>query len=196
MAQRLSQSSQALLLQTPLLTPTVIGLEQPEETALAIRTANLFPFRQPGLPILIRPISYQGKEGIWLAILAFRIKDSHKKFFEGAGYLNPRNAEDWRLLQHLIKQERLPILFLSPRLRIVISHAAEWTAPQRQELRLLLTQAPRVRTSGAVFGEGMDPDFERVKREFAQIYSIQNLLMLQPGGIIRPASPFRGAVLD
>jgi hypothetical protein len=171
-------------------------LEKSEETGLALRTANLFSFRRQGLPRLVRPLSYQGKEGIWLAALAFRIAGSRTDSLEGAAYLNPRNAYDLRLLQHLTKQDRFPVLFFSPTLRVVISQSAEWTVHQRQELRVMLVQATHVRVSGAISRRETDPDFERARQEFEKIYSIEKLLTLQTAGTVRVSSPFRGAVLD
>ena len=73
MTRLLSPASRATLLQTPLLTSIAVSLEKPEETGLALRTANLFSFRRQDLPLLIKPLSYQGKEGIWVVVIAFRI---------------------------------------------------------------------------------------------------------------------------
>jgi hypothetical protein len=173
----------------------VVSLEKPEETGLALRIANLFSFRRPGLPLLVRPLSYQGKEGIWLAALAFRIAGSRTASLAGAAYLNPRNAYDLRLLHHLTKQDRFPVLFFSPTLRVIISQAAEWTVHQRQELRVMLTQAAHAPVGGATSKEA-DPDFERARQEFEKIYSIEKLLTLQTARTVRVSSPFRGAVLD
>ena len=196
MNRRLPHLAKTLLLQSPLLTPIAVGLDKPAETALAIRTANLFSFRQQGLPFLIRPLSYQGKEGVWMAVIAFHIGGAHKAFLEGAVYLNPRDAYDLQLLQHLMTQDRFPILFLSPGLRVIISHAAEWTVHHRQELRLMLAQMTHGRGSGVLADGGADPDFERVRQEFDKLYAIENLLRFQPEGTARVSSSFRGAVLD
>lgn len=193
---RLSQISRTRLSQTPLLTPIMVDLENPEEAGLAIRTVNLFSFRRQGLPLLVRPISYQGKEGVWVAAIAFHIASSHGDFLEGAIYLNPRNAGDLRLLQCLIKQDRFPILFLTPQLQVMVNHSAKWTVHQRQGLRQMLAQAAPLGISGATVSGANDPDFERGKREFEKICSIKHLLKLQTVGTIRASSPFRGAVLE
>lgn len=196
MERLLSDAAKTALLHTPLSTPIAVGLEQPEETGLAIRTTRLFAFRRHGLPLLVRPLSYQGKEGIWAAALAFRIVGHHKELLEGVVYLNPQNAFDVQLLQQLILQDQFPILFLSPRLRTMISHVAEWTVHHRQELRMMLAQAAHVRVNNSLAAHEADPDFERVKQEFEKMYAIQKLLTLPTAGMIRAASPFRGAVLD
>lgn len=196
MARLLSPASRTTLLQTPLLTPITVSLEKPEETGLALRTANLFSFRRQDLPLLVRPISYQGKEGIWVTAIAFRIAGSRNDSLEGAAYLNPRNAYDLRLLQHLTKQDRFPVLFFSPSLRVVISQAAKWTVHQRQELRVMLAQAAHARIGDAISRRETDPDFERARQEFQKVYSIEKLLTLQTPGTVRVSSPFRGAVLD
>lgn len=196
MVKHLSSASRTALLQTPLLTPIAVGLEKPEATGLALRTANLFSFRRQDLPLLVKPLSYQGKEGVWVVAIAFRLAGSHNPALEGATYLNPRNADDLRLLQHLTKQERFPILFFSPTLRIVIRQTTEWTVHQRQELRVMLSQTVHARIDEAISRREPDPDFEQVRREFEQIYSIEKLLTLHTLGTVRAASPSRGVVLD
>lgn len=196
MTRLLSPTSTTALLQTPLLTPIPVSLAKTEETGLALRTANLFSFRRQDLPLLVKLLSYQGKEGVWVAAIAFRLVGSRHDRLEGATYLNPRNASDLRLLHHLTKQDHLPVLFFSPTLRVVIRQAAEWTVHQRQELRVMLTQAAPARIGGATSGKEADPDFERARREFEKVYSIEKLLTLQTAGAVRASSPFRGAVLD
>lgn len=193
---RLSQISKTHLFQTPLLTPVIARLESPDEAGLAVRTANLFSFRRQELPRLIKPISYQGKEGVWIVAIVFHVSDAHGNALEGTVYLNPRKAWDLRLLQCLIKQDQFPILFLSPHLQVVVSHNVGWTVRQRQELRQMLTQATPLGASDAIASEEKDLDFERGKREFEEVYSIKNLFQLRTVGSIRSSSPFRGAVLD
>lgn len=196
MAKRLSPASRTTLLHTPQLTPIMVSLAKPEETGFALRTANLFSFRRQDLSLLVRPISYQGKEGIWVAAIAFRIAGSRTTSLEGAAYLNPRSAADLRLLQHLTKQDCFPILFFSPTLRIAIRQAAEWTVHYRQELRVMLAQAMYARIDDTISRKAMDPDFEQARQEFEQMYPIEKLLALQPTGTDRVSSPFRGAVLE
>jgi hypothetical protein len=155
----------------------------------------LFSFRRQEAPPLVRPISYQGKEGIWVAAIAFHIT-GFTNSLEGAAYLNPRSTFDLRLLHLLITQDRFPVLFFNPSLRIVISQATEWTVHQRQELRVMLAQAAYARVGDEIFRRETDPDFERAKQEFEKVYSIEKLLTLQTTGTVRASSPFRGAVLD
>jgi hypothetical protein len=192
---RLTQQFQNALLQVPLQTPLVVGLERPEETALALRTVDLFSFRRSELRLTVKPISYQGKEGAWVVAIIFQIADIPSGSLEGVAYLNPRKAHDVQLLQSLIKQERLLILFHSPRLRIVVSRTAAWTIDQRQELRLALAQMSRVQLGDHPHDEE-DQDFARVRQEFEQIYTVKNLLMTRPTGEVRVSSSFKGVVLD
>ena len=59
----LVQAHRTALLQTLLATPVLVGLEKSQETALAMRVTDLFSFRRQGLPITVKAIGYQGKEG-------------------------------------------------------------------------------------------------------------------------------------
>src|SRR5262245_32477225 len=135
-----SPSSRAFLLQQPLATPILVRLEKPADTALALRVTDLFSFRRPGLPITVRAIGYQAKEGTWVIAVAFRIAGIPVAPLEGVVYINPHSEADCSLLQPLATQERLPFLFLSPHLKIVISEEALWSVHHRQEIRLLLAQ--------------------------------------------------------
>jgi len=196
MTGRLSNTSKTRLSQTPLLTPVMVGLEHPEEAGLALRTANLFSFRRQGLPLIVRPISYQGKEGVWVVAIIFHVSDTRGQAIEGSTYLNPRRSWDLHLLQCLIKQDRFPILFLSPQMHVAVSHNTGWTIHQRQGLRQMLAQAVPLGGNGMTTNGDVDSDFERGKREFEKTYSVENLLKLQTMSPIRSTSPFRGAILD
>lgn len=192
---RLTQRSHNVLLQALLQTPLMVGLEQPEETALALRVVDLFSFRRSELRLTVKPISYQGKEGAWVVAIIFQIAGIPTGSLEGAAYLNPRKADDLQLLQSLTKQERLLILFYSPRLRVVVSRPAPWTVDQRQDLRLALAQMGRVQQGENQQAEE-DPEFTRVKKEFERLYSVNHLLTAHTIREMHVSSPFKGAVLD
>jgi hypothetical protein len=183
------------LLRAPLQTPLVVGLEKPEETALAFRTTDLFSFRRSGLSLTVKPIGYQGKEGAWVVAIIFRISDLPTGALEGAAYLNPRKVHDLQLLQSLTKQERVLLFSYSPRLRGMVSRTAAWTVDQRQDLRLILAQMSRA-PFGSHLEHETDPDFERVRQEFERIYTVKNLLTTRVTEDVRVSSPFKGAVLD
>lgn len=192
---QLSQHSKRALLNTELHTPTLVGLENPHEAALAMRTTDLFPLRRSGLRLMVKPICYQGKEGIWIVAIIFQIAGIPTGTLEGAAYLNPCKMYDLTLLQSLIKQEQLLILFYSPRLRVVVSRPAPWTVHQRQDLRLTLAQMGRVQQGENQQAEE-DPEFTRVKKEFERIYSVTHLLITHTSRATHFSSPFKGAMLD
>jgi hypothetical protein len=183
------------LLQAPLSTPTLITLENPIETALALRVADLFSFRRQGLPISARPFGYHGKEGVWVAAVVFRVVRALVAPLEGAVYLNPRQGIDLQLLEHLAKQERLPFCFLSPHLKVTVRRDAPWSVYHRQEVRTLLAQIGHSHPHNRL-AEGEDLDFERARKEFASLYPEETLLSTRFQGDRRVSSFFRGVVLD
>ncbi|MBI3303308.1 MAG: hypothetical protein HYZ72_14680 [Deltaproteobacteria bacterium] len=189
------QTYRAALLQLPVLTPILIGLEKPEETGLAMRVPNLFSFRRAGIPISIRPVGYQGKEGTWVVVIAFGIAAERTPLMEGAVYVNPLQEDEHRLLQHLAKQERLPFLFLSPRLKVAVRQDAGWSVYHRQEVRMLLAQMGHSRPDKKPVRE-VDPDFERARKEFESLYSVKTLLAAHTHSDVWVSSSFRGVVLD
>lgn len=192
---QLTPHSRDALLDTELHTPTLVGLENPHEAALAMRTTDLFSLRHSGLRLTVKPICYQGQEGAWVVAILFQLAGIPTGTLEGAVYLNPRKVYDLTLLQSLIKQERLLILFYSPRLRVVVSHSAPWTVDQRQELRLALAQMGQVQLGDHLQNEE-DPEFTRVKEEFERLYSVNHLLTAHTIRERHVSSPFKGAVLD
>lgn len=189
------QSYRAVLLQTPPATPICISLGNPAETALAMRVAELFSFRRAGIAITAKPVGYQGKEGIWVVALAFRVASRPAAPFESVAYLNPRRAEDLLLLQHLTKQDQLPFVFFSPHLKVSVRQAAPWSVEQRYEVRMLLARFDHGKREREQ-GNETDPDFEKAKAEFRRLYSVRTLLSAHPQREAHISSPFRGAVLD
>src|SRR5262245_23352822 len=191
----LSPAYRALLLQQPLATPLLIHLERSTDTALAIRVADLFSFRRPGLPITARAIGYQAKEGTWVVEVAFRITGIPVAPLEDVVYVNPHCEADFSLLQALATQERLPFLFLSPHLKIVIRQEALWSVHHRQEVRLLLAQVAHTQTKRRRVG-GEDSEFVRACQEFQELYAVSTLLAVHPRKDILLPTPFRGVVLE
>ncbi len=191
----ISQAYRALLLGKPSATPILIRLEKSADTALAMRVTDLFSFRRQGLPITVRAIGYQGKEGTWVVALAFRIAGIPVAPLEGVAYVNPRREDDLRLLQSFATQERLPFLFLSPHLKVVIRQEAIWSVHHRQEVRLLLAQVAHSQPTQRP-AEGEDLDFERARKELQDLYSVSTLLAVHPRREVRVSSPFRGVVLE
>ncbi|HEV8718907.1 MAG TPA: hypothetical protein VGX03_39565 [Candidatus Binatia bacterium] len=189
------QTYRTSLLQQPTATPILVCLEKSADTALAMRVADLFSFRREGLPITARAIGYQGKEGTWVVTVAFRIAGTAVAPLEGVAYANPRYEDDLHLLQSLATQERLPFLFLSPHLKVVIQQEATWSVHHRQEVRLLLAQVAHAQTNKRLAGDE-DLDFDRARKEFQELYSVSTLLAAQPRKDIRMPSPFRGVVLE
>lgn len=191
----ISPAYRTLLLQQPIATPMLLRLEKSADTALAIRVADLFSFRRQGLPITARAIGYQAKEGAWVVALAFRIAGIPVASLEDVVYLNPQCEADFSLLQSLATQERLPFLFLSPHLKIVLRQEALWSVHHRQEVRLLLAQVSHTQTKRRL-GEGEDLDFARARKEFQELYSVSRLLAVHPRKDVRVPAPFRGVVLE
>lgn len=185
----------AQLLQTPIDTPLLADLDNREETALAMRVQNLFFFRRKGSSIMIRLVGSQGKEGIWVVATAFRIVGTSTAYREGLIYVNPKQKNDYRLLQHLTRQERFPLFFFSPHLKVAIGQEARWSVQHRQEARILLAQIDHSLCGEKLHGE-RDPEFEYTKKEFQQLYSAATLLSSHSSSSTRGSFPLRGVVLD
>ena len=177
-------------------TPILVGLAGRRKTGLAMRVPALFSFRREGLPITVRLIGYQGREGVWLVAVAFRIAADARFLLEGIAYLNPHQADDYHLLHNLAQQEGFPLIFLNDSLKVGVGQEVVWSVYNRQQVRVLLHQLdhvlPELREDGAV-----DPAFSAIRREFHTCHSVQTLLATQPhvtGVSFGPS--FRGVVLE
>lgn len=194
----ISPAYQTLLRRQLAATPTLIGLDKSGGTALALRVDDLFSFRRQDIAITTRPVGYQGREGTWMVAVVFRITGLPTAPLEGAAYTNPRREDDFRLLQHLGKQEQLPFLFLRPQLKVAVRQEALWTVHHRQELRLVLAQISHSQgnQNSTDKGDRADRAFECVRQEFARLYPIKNLLTFRPPRDAQVSSSFRGVVLE
>ena len=171
----LPTAARSLLLRLPLYTPALLGLEGQEITALVLRVEDLQPFRQVRLPIRLRLAAWCSGQGTWVVTLAFRVVDDLTSPLEGDAYLNPRQAEDHRLLRHLTMQERLPFVFFRPDLKGTVGKTVSWPSQQRTEVQQLLISIDPTLTGSSLAGN-FDPDFYRATQEFQSLYSIQELL--------------------
>jgi hypothetical protein len=184
------------LLRAPLATPQLIKLEATEETALAMRTADLFSFRRTGLSVSAQLLGYQAKEGVWVVAVHFCVLGSFSPSLTGRVYLNPQEPRALELLYPLAKQERLPFLLFSPQLKITIRQQAPWSVQQRQEARLLLAHLQHGAGEEASFTSMQGAEFERARQEFERVYAGTSA----PGATLSsgqtPLSPSRGVVLE
>jgi len=191
----LSHTSQTVLLRQPVLTPVMVSLENPDQATVAIRVDDLFSFRRQNLPIVTKLVGYQAKEGIWVVAIAFAVARNTTTCWESAVYINPRQPADYQLLQQLAEQERVPFLFLSPRLKVIVEQHTDWSVLQRQEVRVLLTRVDHTLLGNDSVG-GIDTEFVRARTEFQALYSVKTLLTMRPYGAGRSSSSFGGVVLD
>lgn len=192
----MTKQAELLLLQTPLLTPTLITRGSPEEATLAMRVEDLFSFRRTGLSATVQLLGYQAKEGIWVVALVFCLSGFPTGPFEGVVYLNPRKALTMPFLLLLATQERLPLVFFSPLLRVMVSHQAPWSVHQRQEVRLLLSQVQQSSVSQPVGMRDDDSEFDRARQEFEQAAARGNILLCSSQVGNGPASLTYGVVLE
>jgi len=186
---------QAVLLQTPVLTPMLARVEKSQQTVLAMRVTDLFSFRREDIAITVQPVGYQAKEGIWVVAIAFRLGGSSATPREGVAYMNPHKADDRVLLQHLAQQEQLPFIFFSLRLQVAVQQTASWSVHYRQEVRMLLARLEHSPMEKEPEGE-REQDFEQAKREFQRLYSVNLLLLPHAQREVQISSSFHGAVLD
>lgn len=180
--------------------PTAIPLLLPwgrtsDESALAIPADTLFRYRRVDFSTTVRLVGTQGKEGVWIVVVAFRVIGSRSFSSAGLAYLNPRQEEGRQLLRAFTLQEQLPLVFFSPPLTVAVRQETVWSVYHRQEARVLLSQVDYALGGSMLHGE-RDPDFERTRDEFQQQYTAALLLSGREGRETPLSSPLRGVVLD
>jgi hypothetical protein len=184
-----------MLLHQPVHTPLLISLEKRRETGLALRVTDLFSFRRADIPVAVRLLGYQGKEGVWAIVIVFRVAGGSTPHLEGKAYLNPRLVAEYRLLRYLTIQERFQLFFVSPSLKVAVGKEIAWLPQHRQEARMLLAQIDHWYSDKKREGED-DPDFEAAKTEFHACYSVHTLLAAHAYPRTQVVSSFRGVVLE
>ncbi|HXG20757.1 MAG TPA: hypothetical protein VNN62_16990 [Methylomirabilota bacterium] len=184
------------LLRAPLATLQLIKLAATEETALAMRTADLFSFRRPGISVSAQLLGYQAKEGVWVVAVHFCALGSFSTPLTGIVYLNPQEPRVLELLYPLARQERLPLLLFSPQLKITIRQQAPWSVQQRQEARLLLAHLRHYAGEGVSLTSMQGAEFERARQEFERVYAGKSAPSLTLSSSQTLLSSFRGVVLE
>lgn len=203
----LAPASAEALRQAPLYGPVLVTTNRNcahRETALAMRVDELFSFRRPLQPFLLKCIGHQGKEGVWVVAVAFRLGTVSDRQLEGRVYLNPRRQADYTLLQYMALQEHVSFFFVNDTFSSAVTQDRTWSVEERYGVRLLLSQIDRAgqtdqsgqsELGNKTQGEG-DPEFVCAKEEFHTCVSLHTLLATRTplGPAVSPV--FRGVVLE
>jgi len=151
------------------------GLEGREETVLALRVEDLSCLRTRRLPITVRLRAWYDRLGIWVVVIAFHVGIDPREPLAGVASLNPRQTADYGLLLRLTNQRLFPLIFVSADLSDAIGHQVPWSSARRREVAQLVMTIDQALTSPRLDGR-VDVAFERARREFQGLYSLEKLL--------------------
>ncbi len=171
----ISERQRSDLLKRELYKLLIFGLEGRQETGLMVRVENLALFHNPGLPIAIKLVAYQGEQGTWVICVVLRVMELPQGTLVAAAYLNPRQALDYELLSRLSKQPTFPIIFLNEDVQEGVDVSLSWSTVQREEACQIIDNINKNLTSHRLSG-GFDPDFEAALSEFQRDYPLKDLL--------------------
>ena len=152
-----------------------LGVEGAGETGMLVRVEDLAPFRDPELPLAIKPVAYQSEERTWVVCLILRVMRLPRGTLLAGAYLNPRQNTDYELVRRLGSQQVFPVIFLSETAEEVAAAPLAWTPVQREEISRLLGSIDDNLT-GSRLGGGFDPDFESAVVELQENYSLEELM--------------------
>lgn len=173
------EARRRLLLKAPVFTPILIGVKACKQTALALRVDTLAPFRKPEFRIQVSLVFYRSTSECWLVSVPFCIWTSPLTRRRGNAYLNPRQVFDRPLLNNLTKQKTLLVFLFSSDLRDAAVKEIPWQE-QAEAARALRAAHPSLADK---LCRGWDHQFEAVRREFQNKFSVGDLLRLSSANI-------------
>src|SRR5215510_2698964 len=159
----------------PFFTPMLTDLEDREETVLALRVEDLSCFHTRRLPMIVRLRAWYDRQGTWVVVIAFHVGIDPQEPLAGVAYLNPRQTADQGLLLRLTKQRLFPLIFLNSDCSDAICHQVSWSSAHRREVTPLVMTFNQALTIPRLDG-CVDLAFERARREFQELYTLQKLL--------------------
>lgn len=109
----IDKESWALLREEPFYSARFIDRAGTNELVLVVRVEALEWFVEMQPPLLLDLASWRSPQGVWVVVVSYQLRSNFGVDKGGSFYLNPRQAAELELLQKLIRQEALPVIFLS-----------------------------------------------------------------------------------
>ena len=171
----ITAESWSLIQQEPFYSARFIDHEESEELALVVRVEDLDSFLEVHPPLTLDLTVWCSPQGTWVVALAYLL---HRAFGDAKGgifYLNPRQTSDSEILQKLLRQETLHVIFLSADLSEHLTVGVVQPPQKLAHWQQLIEDLNHTLTGEKLTGD-FDPDFEVAQRDFQARFSVQDLL--------------------
>ena len=163
------------LCKAPFYTPVFLSAPECQEPLLALRVEELQEFYQQFYRTTVRFTAWCGPYETWVFAFPFRIDVCQDFFLEGLPCLNPRNAADSEIIHKFAQHEIIHFLLLNADLSDSVATEVVWPKEQHRHVSQLLTEVDQTLLGDKLLS-AFDPDFERAKREFQNLYTVEHLL--------------------
>jgi len=171
----IDKESWAVLREEPLYSARFIDREGSEELALVTRVEELDAFLEASPPLTLNLTTWCSPQGTWVVALAYCLNPTWGGAKGGVFYLNPRQTADAEILQKFVRQESVPVIFLSAD---VSEHLTVGSVQPPQELAHWQQRIDKLHhaLAGELFTGDYDPDFALAQQDFQARYRLHDLL--------------------
>lgn len=109
----IDKESWALLREEPLYSARFIDRSGTDELVLVVRVEALDLFFEMQPPLFLDLASWRSPQGVWVVVVSYQLRPNLSGAKGGSFYVNPRQEAEAELLRKLMRQESLPVIFLS-----------------------------------------------------------------------------------
>jgi len=162
----INKESWAVLREEPLYSARFIDRAGTNELMLVVRVEVLDWFFEMHPPLFLDLGSWHSPHGVWVVVVSYKLRPSFGDVKGGSFYLNPRQEADAELLRKLIRQEALPVIFLSEDCEI------HYTSKMMLDPQVLMNWRQQIEEieqglKGKTSGEDCEEEFAAAVRELS-----------------------------
>ncbi len=163
----INKESWMLLREEPLYSARFIDREGTDELVLVVRVEMLDWFLGVQPPLTLDLASWRSPHDVWVTLLSYQLRPNFGGSKGGSFYLNPRVNSEAELLRKLVRQESLPVIFLSEDCE---SHYTSRVLIDPQMLQTWRQQLDEIQfgLQGRPTVDGDDPEFTAAVQELLE----------------------------
>ena len=140
-----------------------------------MRVEDLGWFCQQFCRTVIRFTAWCSPYETWVIAFPFRVDVRRNFWIEGTPCLNPRNVADAAMIRKFAHHEIIHLWVLNADLSDFVTTEIDWPTTHHRYVSELLAEID-LTLLGEKLTSPFDPDFEAAKREFQELYTVEELL--------------------
>jgi hypothetical protein len=162
----IGKESWAVLREEPLYSVRFIDREGTDEIAAVVRVEVLDWFLEVRPPLVLDLAAKRNSQGTWVVVMTYQLRPNFGGWQGGVFYLNPRQLADGEILRKLLRQESLPVVFLSDDCQTHYTLPVGLDPQDLGRWRETWSEVQLATVGRQLAGE-IDPDFDAAVQEFA-----------------------------